>query len=291
MKILEIKPNDCAIIFILKTMIRRFLDHNVSRVAAQLSYFLLLSVFPFLIFLNALIGSLDISLIRLTALLETIFPPQVVSLIGGYIRQILENQSIGLLSIGIIVVVFSASKSVRSLDYAINTAYGIRDRNNIIKDFFYSMLFVIAAGIILIIVALFITLSRDFLTEIIKINHLSDFIVTLLGICRWVALVGILFVILAVVYKITPNTKVSFKSIIPGTFLATLGLIALTFGISTYVNHFMKNSLFNGTIGVIVMLMLWVYFASAIVVVGAELNCTVEEYHKRFKSSSGDAIK
>ncbi len=290
MRILDVKSNDGKFVYVLKSITKRFVEHNVSRVAGQLSYFMLLSIFPFLIFINALIGSFDISITRLTDFLQPIFPPQIVALISGYIEQTALSQSIGLLSIGIVVVIFSASKSVRSLDFAINTAYGTTESKNVFKDFFYSMLFVIAAGITIVIVALFVTLSSDFLTEIIKVNHLSEFAVSVLGVCRWVMLVAILFFILAVVYKITPNKKVSAMSIFPGTTLATLGLILLTYGFSTYVDHFMRGSIFNGTIGVVVMLMLWIYFASVIIVLGAELNSTLEDY-KRERSSEGEAIK
>lgn len=290
MGILDAKSNDGKLLYVLKTMTKRFIEHNVSRVAGQLSYFMLLSIFPFLIFINALIGSFDISIMRLSAVIEPIFPPQVVALINGYIEHTMANQSIGLLSIGIIVVIFSASKSVRSLDFAINTAYGTTESKNVFKDFLYSMLFVIAAAITIVIVALFVTLSSDFLTEIIKVNHLSEFAVSVLGVCRWVMLVAILFFILAIVYKITPNKKVSAMSIFPGTTLATLGLILLTYGFSTYVDHFMRGSIFNGTIGVVVMLMLWIYFASVIIVLGAELNSTLEDY-RRDISSDGEAIK
>lgn len=290
MGFLNIKPSDGKIAYILKTITMRFWEHNISRVAGQLSYFMLLSIFPFIIFINALVGSFDISITKLSAVIEPIFPPQVVALINGYIEQTMANQSIGLLSIGIIVVIFSASKAVRSLDFAINTAYGTTESKNILKDFFYSMLFVIAAAITIVIVALFVTLSSDFLTEIIKVNHLSEFAVEILGICRWVMLVAILFFILAIVYKITPNKKVSAKSIIPGTILASLGLILLTYGFSTYVDHFMRGSIFNGTIGVVVMLMLWIYFASIVIVLGAELNSILEDY-KRERSSRADEIK
>ena len=150
-------------------------------------------------------------------------------------------------------------------------------RRNILKDVFFSMLFVVAAGITMAIVVLFVVLSSEFLTEIVRITHMSGFLVTVLGICRWVALVLMFITLLAIVYKITPNKKVSIKSIIPGTLFSAFGLILLTFGFSTYVNIFMKNSIYTGTIGTILMLLLWVYFASIIIVLGAELNSTIDD--------------
>ena len=294
MGIIQIKPSDKKIKYTIKSIINRFVDHNIPEVAGQLSYFMLLSVFPFLIFLNALVASFDISPNWLTNTLEPIFPPQIVSLIRGYVENIAQGQNIEILSIGIIVVIFSASSSVRSLSFAINMAYGTTKTRKVVKEFFYSMLFVVAAGVTIVMLVLFVTLSRDVLTEIIKVNHLTEFSVMILDVFRWVMLILSLFLIFAIVYKITPNKKVSIKSIIPGTVFATLGLLLLTYGFSSYVDHFMPTTLFSGTIGVVLMLMLWIYFACVVVVLGAEINSALEERprnHTIESNSEGDEIK
>ena len=262
---------------LIKTMAFRFFDHNVSRVGGQLAFFILLSIFPFLVFLNALIGSLNMSYDRLVTILAPIFPEQIVELIIGYVRQVSQSQSIGLLSIAIVVVIFSASKAVRSLAFSVNTAYDIKEIKHPVRNFFYSMLYVVAAGVVAVIIILFITLSEEFLLEIVKITHISAFAVTILNIFRWAALVAILFFVLAIMYKITPDKKVAFRHILPGTVLATLGMLLLTYGFSAYVNYFVRSSVLSGTIGAVILLMLWVYFASVIIISGAELNCAIEE--------------
>ena len=278
---LQIKHSDGKWKKLIKAMILRFFDHNVSRVGGQLAFFILLSLFPFLVFLNALIGSLNMSYDQLMTLLSPIFPEQIVELIIGYVRQVSQGQSIGLLSIAVVVVIFSASKAVRSLAFSVNTAYDIKENKHPVRNFFYSMLYVIAAGIVAVIIILFITLSEEFLLEIIKITHISEFVITLLGICRWAALVAILFFVLALMYKITPDKKVAFRHILPGTVLATLGMLFLTYGFSAYVNYFAKSSVLSGTIGAVILLMLWVYFASVIIILGAELNCAIEEISRK----------
>lgn len=273
----KIKQTDGRCKKLIKTMIFRFFDHNVSRVGGQLAFFILLSLFPFLVFLNALIGSLNMSYDQLMTILTPIFPEQIVELIIGYVRQVSQSQSVGLLSIAVIVVIYSASKAVRSLAFSVNTAYDIKEIKHPVRNFFYSMLYVIAAGIVAVIIMLFITLSEEFLFEIIKITHISDFAITVLGVFRWASLVAILFLVIALMYKITPDKKVAFRHILPGTVLATSGMLLLTYGFSAYVNYFVKSSVLSGTIGAVILLMLWVYFASVIIILGAELNCVVEE--------------
>lgn len=286
---LTVKPGDGRFVYLIKTMITRFIDHNVSRVSGQLAYFILLSMFPFLIFLNALIGSFHIPADRVVEFLRPFFPTQIVNLISGYIVRISQNQSMSLLSIGIVIAIFSASKAVRSLSYAINTAYGMRESENFLIDVISSMLYVIGAGIIVLIVSLFVTLSRDFLTEVIQVNHMSDMLVSMLNVWRWVTLCVILFLVLGLMYKMVPNKKVRFLSVIPGTVLALLGFLGLTIGFSLYVNYFLKSSIFYGSIGAIILLLLWIYIASIILVMGAELNSSLEQmpHHKKKKLKAG----
>ena len=209
-------------------------------------------------------------------ILDPVFPKQIVELIIGYVRQVTQSHSIGLLSIAVVVVIFSASKAVRSLAFSVNTAYDIKEIKHPIRNFFYSMLYVVAAGIVAVIVLLFVTLSEEFLLEIVKISRISGFVVTILNVCRWVSLVAILFFVLAIMYKITPDKKVVFRHILPGTVFATLGMLVLTYGFSAYVNYFVKSSILSGTIGAVILLMLWVYFASVIIILGAELNSATE---------------
>lgn len=275
--IFEVSPNDGKFKYIIKTVLARFFEHDVARVSGQLAYFILLSIFPFLIFFNALIASFDISTSQIISFLRPAFPEQIVSLINDYVMHISQNQSASLLSIGIIVMIFSASKSMRSLSYSINTAYEIEDRKGFFKDIFLSMLYIVAAGVILVMVVLFVTLSDRFLTEIIQVATLPAPISKAIAFGRWVIMIAILFLILSIMYKTVPNRKVRIKQTIPGTALAVLGFLVLTSGFSLYVNYFLKNSIFYGTIGAVILLMFWIYFASVILVMGAELNHIVEQ--------------
>ena len=273
--IFDPKTADGRLVYLIKALIRRFFDHKVSRMGGQLAYFFLLSLFPFLIFFNALIASFDISSERVMSFLQPFFPEQIVRLISSYIETITTNQSVSLLSIGIIIVIFSASKSVRSLRYAFNTAYDVQEKERMFVNILLSMAFVM----------LFVTLSRDFLTEIVQVSNLSKWMVNMLSTWRWVTLCVILFLILALMYKTVPHKKVRFLAIIPGTLFALAGFLALTVGFSLYVNYFLRSSAFyGGTIGAMLLLMLWIYFASVILVMGAELNSALESMPRRAKA-------
>lgn len=283
--IFDPKTADGRLVYLIKALIRRFSDHKVSRMGGQLAYFFLLSLFPFLIFFNALIASFDISSERVMSFLQPFFPEQIVRLISSYIETITTNQSVSLLSIGIIIVIFSASKSVRSLRYAFNTAYDVQEKERMFVNILLSMAFVIGAGVVLLLVVLFVTLSRDFLTEIVQVSNLSKWMVNMLSTWRWVTLCVILFLILALMYKTVPHKKVRFLAIIPGTLFALAGFLALTVGFSLYVNYFLRSSAFyGGTIGAMLLLMLWIYFASVILVMGAELNSALESMPRRAKA-------
>ncbi|MEG2378185.1 MAG: YihY/virulence factor BrkB family protein, partial [Clostridia bacterium] len=198
------------------------------------------------------------------------------------------NGNMRLVSIGVVVTIFSASKSVRSLGYAFNTAYGIKERESHVHSMVFSFLFIIAAGIVVVLVVMFVALSKTFLTRIVELHNVPNAIMNMLGIWRWVTLAVILFFILAVMYKSVPDKKLRIRDIVPGTLLSMLGFFGLTVGFSIYVNHFMSNSAMYGTKGTVVLLMLWIYIASMILVLGAELNSALEIMPHKIKKRQGE---
>lgn len=111
---------------------KRFARDNISQTGGQLAYFFLLSVFPFLIFLNALLGFLNISVESIIREISAITPEEIVVLLRGYLESVVETRNTSLLSIGLLASLFSASKAVDSLIIALNTAYGVENKRNFI---------------------------------------------------------------------------------------------------------------------------------------------------------------
>lgn len=102
---------------------KRFSRDNISQTGGQLAYFFLLSFFPFLIFLNALLGFLNISVDTILQEISRIAPKEIMVFLRGYLESVVQTKNTSLLSISLLAALFSASKAVDSLIISLNIAY------------------------------------------------------------------------------------------------------------------------------------------------------------------------
>lgn len=281
---LEIKETDNKLVYVLKSLIGRFLSHNISQTGGQLAFFFLLSVFPFAIFLNALIGSFNFSEAEIVDTLSAFLPQEIVGVINTYVQYISENQHVSLLSIGLIVTLFSASRAIRSLNYAINKAYRVDKPRGMIGDFFLSVVLTFGIGVAIILSLLLLTIGKNMMAWL---SARFDFLLIPLAVLdnlRWVIVLLDLFIMLAFMYYFVPNRKMKWRNVLPGTIFSVVGWITLTLGFSFYINHFGRYSLIYGSLGAIIVLMLWLYLVGILLVLGGELNDIVEELKYNYVS-------
>lgn len=257
-------------------LVTRFWEHNITQVSGQLAYFVLLSAFPFLIYVNALVGVLNLDILTIQRFLEPIFPQDVVRIVTTYINYVSTNRSMSLLSFGVLISVFSASKSVRALSTVLDTAYGVGKQRGFWWNLGFSFLFIFGMGLAVVAIAIIIPLGENFFLEAAELFGLSDRLAERLNLWRWAVTVVILFVVLALMYYYVPNRRLKVKSILPGALFGVVGFIFLTRGFSIYVTYFLKNSALYGTINAVILLLLWLYCAGLIIAVGAEINGAVD---------------
>ncbi len=262
---------------IVRELYSRFRRHNISYTAGQIAYFFILSVFPFLIFVNALIASFDIPGNAAISFLEPLFPEQIVSFIAQYLEYINTQSGVSLLSFGIFLALFSASKSVRSLNSAFNRAYHTEQTRGFFAQVLFSMIFILLFALIFLACVVLVAFGNDFVSKLIASLTLAFAFVDLFSVWRWITMAVILFFTMSVIYKIIPSKKIKFSETIPGTLFSIVGFLILTGGFSFYVNHIVSSSLFYGSVGAVMLLMLWMYFAGMILLLGAELNSIMTE--------------
>ncbi len=257
-------------------LVNRFWEHNVAQVGGQLAYFILLSAFPFLIYVNTLIGFLNLTTFEIREFLEPVFPADVVSLITSYIRYVSENRSVSLLSFGIVISIFSASKSVRALSTVIDNAYGVEKQRGFWWNLGFSLLFIFGLGLMVAAIAIIIPLGESFFLELTDLFGLSDRVAVHLNLWRWAVTIAVLFIVLALMYYFVPNRRMRVTNVLPGALIGVIGFLFLTRGFSIYVTYFLKNSAIYGSINAVILLLLWLYCAGLIIAVGAELNGALE---------------
>jgi membrane protein len=262
---------------VLVRTVKEFLDDEMSTYASALAYQMLFSLFPFLLFLIALIGFLHLpdffSWLRLQS--ELVLPPQALDQVNPVIDQLQQSKG-GLLSVGIVIALWTASAGVRLMMSAMNAAYDVVEARPAWKRIPLSVVYTIGiAGMLLTVAALMVTgpVVMNWLAAQIG---MEDFIVTLWTVLRWPLIIILLMVAVAIMYYVMPDVKQSFRFITPGSVLAVVVWIVASLGFAYYVKTFADYNAMYGSIGAIIVLLLYFYISAAVLLLGAEMNAVIE---------------
>lgn len=257
--------------------VTEFVDDEMSTYASALAYQMLFSLFPFILFLIALIGFLHLpdffSWLRLQS--ELVLPPQALEQVNPVIDQLQQSKG-GLLSVGIVIALWTASAGVRLMMSAMNAAYDVVEGRPAWKRFPLSIFYTIGIAGMLLIAAALMVLGPQVMGWIASQVGLEDFIVTLWTIVRWPVVVILLMMAVALIYYVMPDVKQEFRFITPGSVLAVVVWIIASLGFGLYVKMFANYNAMYGSIGAIIVLLLYFYISAAVLLLGAEMNAVIE---------------
>lgn len=263
-------------------MLDLYFSKHVSRSAAELAYFLILSCFPILICVNAFIGLLHLDINSVMDAAAPFIPKESLAVVGEYVKYISSNQSHALLTGGIIMTLFSASAAFRAL---INIMDDLYDRQSykgfgqLIASFLFSILFLVT--IYLSIVVLFtggwlFHLAETFLH--IRTDRLPwnwQWMRFLILFC-----LVLLFVLLA--YRLVAPRGNPRPPILTGGILAAVALVAASILFSWFIGLSSRYSVVYGSLASVIILLVWLYLCGNILILGNVFNC-VWYKHKKLK--------
>lgn len=268
-----------------KEAFERFNNVDVLGMSSQLAYFFLLSLFPFLLFLATLLGYLPIESDAVLDFLNKYLPSEVSGMLESNLESLLTSQSGGLLSISIIGAIWSASKGVNALTQAFNKAYRVEEDRLFIVSRLISIGLTIAL-VTTIAIALLLPIFGKAIGEFVfSFVNLSDSFTQIWNTLRWTISSVILFIVLYVLYILAPNKKVKFKEAFWGAVFATFSWQIVSLGFSYYVSTLGNFSATYGSLGTVIVLMLWFYLTGIVIMLGGIINAvlvkrkTEEEYH------------
>ncbi len=264
-----------------KRSVKEFLADDMTTYAAALAYHVLFALFPFVIFLVALLGFLRIPQFFewLVSQAQTALPPQAAEQVVQVIRQIEGQAQGGLLSFGIITAIWAASAGVRSLMNALNAAYDVEESRPSWKRYLLSILYTIGLAVMLIVAAGLMLIGPQVAEWIAEQVGLGNLFLTLWTWLRWPVAVILLMLAVAVIYYAAPNVDQPFRFITPGAVLAVIVWIIASLGFSYYVSNFGSYNATYGSLGAVVVLLFYFFISSAVLLLGAEVNSEV--HHAR----------
>lgn len=261
--------------------LKRLKDADITGFGAQLAYFFLLALFPLLIFLLTLLPYLNFPPVLVYIVLEDLMPEQVYTMIEGTIVEVLEKRNSGLLSIGIIGTIWSASNGVNALIKSLNRSYNKEETRPFLVARFVSVVFTLLL-IFLIVVALVLPVFGKqiglFLFSTFGLE--ADFLVVW-NKFRTLLPPILIFSVLTLMYWILPNIKLYLKSVLIGALFATISWLLVSYAFSYYIDNFVNYSATYGSIGGIIILMLWLYLTGILLIVGGQLNAIMQQRREK----------
>ncbi|QSQ13349.1 YihY/virulence factor BrkB family protein [Myxococcus landrumensis] len=265
-----------------REFIRRFVkelqEDTVTDLAAQLSYYLLFSLFPFLFFLVTLVaylpfapGAVDAMLDRLRPLV----PTQALDVVTQHLTSLVSQQQPKLLTVGLLVALWSASRGVDALRKALNLAYDVPESRPLWRTEGLAV-FLTLVGTLLIPLSFAVFLLGGRLGEWLAARmHVQEAFHVVWSWVRWPFTAALVMLVLSLCYYLLPDVKHRFRYFTPGSVIGTLAWMASTWGFTQYVEHFGKYNVTYGSIGGVVVLMLWLYISGLVFILGGELNAVL----------------
>jgi membrane protein len=251
-------------------MYQRFFANRVLDMAATCAYFFLLSLFPFLLFAITLLSFLPIRTEQVLDLIQQFSPGFTNEIIAKNINEILSVKRTGLLSIGVLFTIWSSLSGIESLIRALNFSYGIHKERSFIRSKLTSL--ALAIGMIVVILSI---LVLTIFGQHIEHDVLADGSKFFNDTIRLLANLVILYNVFSVLYLVAPIKRVLYREVIPGSLFATFGWYFISLGFSYYVENFMKYSATYGSLGGIIITMIWFYLSATILILGGQLNAVV----------------
>jgi len=263
---------------LLKRTIRETLKDDAQGLAAQLSYYFFLSLFPTLLCLIAVASLFPLQnfVDDVTRLLQPWVPGDAITLIRDQMVKIAGSGDTALLSVGILGALWSASAGMGAVVSAMNRAYGIDDNRPWWRVKLLSIVLTIG-------LAFFILIA---LTIVLAGPQLADLATQWLGmpavwawtwkILQWPLAFALVAIGIGLIYYFAPDAEQEWVWITPGSVVATVLWLLASIGFRYYVVTFGDYTATYGALGGIIVLLLWFYLSGLAIVVGAELNAEIE---------------
>lgn len=279
MKILLEKARKNSIYTFGEDLYKRTMRDDVAGLAAQLAYFFLLAIFPGLVFLITLLGYIPIPTEDVLELLTAYVPEDAMALIEVNVHAVVTaEQNGGLLSFGLLAMLWFASKGVNAVMITFNHAYDIKETRSFIKTRALSVVLTLAI-IFMIVFALIVPVFGQVIGEaVFRILGLSESFTFVWSILRLLASFFVLFILFSFLYKFAPNKHLKRKEVISGALFATFGWIVVSYLFAFYVERFADYTSMYGSLGSIIILMLWFYLTAWVILLGGEINALLNCY-------------
>src|SRR5919199_639350 len=260
----------------LKKVVAEFQRDDVLGLAAQLAYYMILALFPFILVLVSLMGTFSNPQLASSVLeyFSQVMPPQVFGLVDSYMSDVISgrNPAPGLLSFGILFTIWAASGAFAALINALNRAYDVQETRSFWKVRGIAILMTLGLSVLILVGVLLLVLGPQIGETIANLFGLGNQFELAWNIARWPVALFFMVLTVALLYYFAPDANQPFRWITPGGLIGVLLWVLASVAFNFYVSHFGSYNKTYGSIGAVIVLLLYLYISSLTILFGATLN-------------------
>ena len=253
-------------------MVHRYNRHSVAVQSAALAFYLLFTIFPFLIFISALLGLLDLNIAGMMTVLKDFLPEDAVELIRMYLTYVSDNPSPQLMVFGLVFSIYFPMRATNSLMGAVRTAYHLGPPRGVIVQWIKVLLYTVTLIVTIALTLTLMTFGERALWYMVGHFYLPEFLAELWVTLRFPAAGAVSFLALFLLYALAQDTLQPLKNIWPGALFSLTAWMALSWLYSYYANHFSHYSVLYGSIGAVIVVLIWLNLTAVTLILGAEMN-------------------
>lgn len=262
-----------------RNMVELYFSAHVSRSAAELAYFLILSFFPILICVNAFVGALHLDISLVLNGVEHFLPGDVAAILADYVGYITANQSRGMFLAGLFVILVSASAAVRALMKIMDDIYGQ-------KNYPGPWSVVVSMGISLLLLLTVYLSIAVLLTGSWFLRLLEPFLPVNAALWDWqwlrfVILFALVLLFISLLYRVSAPREDPRVPVLTGAVLAAVALAGASVLFSWFIGMSSRYSMVYGSLASVIILLVWLYLCGNILILGNLFNCV---WHRRRKN-------
>ncbi|PTM53327.1 YihY/virulence factor BrkB family protein [Desmospora activa] len=251
--------------------------NGLPDLAAALAYYFLLSIFPLLIFTVALLPYLNLNPDLAVSFVTNMLPEEASAAIDRPIRDLMEQPRGGILSFSLLAALYIASNGAFAIIRALNIAYRVEETRPIWRLQLLSIAMTVSIVMVFVVLLLLPVFGQLIFRYMDEVFGLPPGSWTTFLLMRWLAVFVMTNLVLIAIYQIAPNTKVAFRKVVIGALVTSIGWQINSLGFSYYVNNFNNFSATYGSLGGVIVLMVWFYLTGLLLVLGGLVNVTLHE--------------
>jgi len=251
-------------------------ENGLLSIAAELTYKLIFALFPFLLFLMSLLGFFNIDTVDVLTRLSYALPDSIMDVIRVFITEVVSARSTGVLSVGLLVSMFSASSGFGAVIRGINRAYRVEETRHFVQVRLVAMLLVAVFALAVIASVLLLIFGDRIYAFLADILGASGWLRFVFGMAGYLLTMLMLLFTIIMIYKLSGAKRVTVYDVFPGAFTTLLVWVLSSKAFNVYVNRFARFSYVYGSIASVFILMIWLNLISAALLIGGEVNALLK---------------